>query len=986
VIPVTSITVTGAGGSTQITQDNGTLQLTATVLPTNATNKTVSWTIINGTGQATINSTGLVTAVSSGTVTAVATASDGSGVTGTLVITISNQVIPVTSITVTGAGGLTQITQDNGTLQLTATVLPTTATNKTVTWTIINGTGQATINSTGLVTAASNGTVTAVATASDGSGVTGTLVITISNQVIPVTSITVTGAGGLTQITQDNGTLQLTATVLPTNATNKTVTWTIINGTGQATINSTGLVTAVSSGTVTAVATASDGSGVTGTLVITISNQVIPVTSITVSGAGGLTQITQDNGTLQLTAAVLPTNATNKAVTWSIINGTGQATISSTGLVTAVSNGTVTARATANDGSGVYGQLVITISNQVIPVTSITVLGAGGSSVISTDNGQLQLTATIIPSNATNQTVTWSIVNGSGQATVNSTGLVTAVSSGTVTAVATANDGSGVTGTLVITITNQFIPVSSITVNGTGGSSTITIDNGTLQLTATVSPSDATTKTVTWSIANGTGQATISSTGLVTAVSNGTVTARATANDGSGVYGQLVIMISNQIIPVTGINVTGAGGSTLISQDNGTLQLTATITPTNATNKTVTWSMVNGTGQATINSTGLVTAISNGTVTARATANDGSGVYGQLVITISNQVIPVTRIDVASTKGVATITTDNGSLQLNVTIIPSNATNQTVTWSIINGTGQASISSSGLVTAISNGIVIARATSNDGSGVFGELSITITNQFVAVAGITVLGEGGVTIIDIDDGILQMVATVAPGNATIKTVTWSLVTGVGHATISQTGLVTARSNGTVTVRAIANDGSNVYGELEILLSNQIVPVSSITVKPKNKSTSATAVDGTLQLETEILPADATAQSVEWSVINKSGEATIDQTGLLTGVSPGEVVAMATASDGSGVIGELTITIDLVESIKITFSRTELRVLVPNRLLPAKASLHNLYGAHLQTKVIDTTECIFDIARLMPGIYVVSVYNSKVQDAAKIVIAY
>jgi uncharacterized protein YjdB len=381
-----------------------------------------------------------------------------------------------------------------------------------------------------------------------------------------------------------------------------------------------------------------------------------------------------------------------------------------------------------------------------------------------------------------------------------------------------------------------------------------------------------------------------------------------------------------------------------------------------------------------------VTAVSNGTVTARATANDGSGVYGQLVITISNQVIPVTRIDVASTKGVATITTDNGTLQLNATIIPSNATNQTVAWSIINGTGQASISSSGLVTAIANGIVTARATANDSSGVFGELSITITNQFVAVSGITVTGESGMSTINIDDGTLQMVVTVSPDNATNKTVTWSLVTGVGHATISETGLVTARSNGTVTVRAIATDGSNVYGDLQIALSNQIVLVSSINIKAKNKATNNTTVDGTLQLEPEIFPFDATTQSVEWSVINKSGEATIDQSGLLTGVSPGEVVALATATDGSGVIGELAVTIDLVESIKITYNRIELRVLVPNRLLPAKASLHNLYGAHLQTKAINTTECIFDISGFMPGIYVISVYNSEVQDAAKIVIAF
>ncbi len=59
------------------------------------------------------------------------------------------------------------------------------------------------------------------------------------------------------------------------------------------------------------------------------------------------------------------------------------------------------------------------------------------------------------------------------------------------------------------------------------------------------------------------------------------------------------------MIPVTGITVTGAGGATTITTDNGTLQLTATVTPTDATNKTVTWSIVNGTGQATINAQDL---------------------------------------------------------------------------------------------------------------------------------------------------------------------------------------------------------------------------------------------------------------------------------------------------------------------------------------------------------------------------------------------
>ncbi|MBN2273765.1 MAG: Ig-like domain-containing protein [Bacteroidales bacterium] len=1030
-IPVTDITVTGAGGASAITTDNGTLQLSAAVLPANATNKTVRWSVTNGTGQATISSTGLVTAVADGTVTAKATANDGSGVTGTLTITISNQNIHVTNITVTGAGGASTITTDNGTLQLSAAVLPSNATNKTVTWSITNGTGQATISSTGLVTAVASGTVTAKATANDGSGVTGMLTITISNQIIPVTSITVSGEGGETTITTYNGTLQLSAAVLPFDATNKTVTWSITNGTGEATINSSGLVTAVTNGTVTAKATANDGSGIYGTLTITISssgcvnetfitstgivtdnsgssdygnnmtcakliqpsgggpivlqftefttesgydyvrvydgattsaallgsfsgsslppvltsgggsmlitfttdnnitaagwsayyisNQVIPVTGITVTGETGTSVITTDKGTLQLSAAVLPSNATDKTVTWSITNGTGQATISSTGLVTAVANGTVTAKATANDGSGVSGSLVIIISNQIVPVTGITVTGETGTSAITTDNGTLQLDAAVLPSDATDKAVTWSITNGTGQAIISSTGLVTAVANGYVTAKATANDGSGVYGTLVIIISNQAVPVTGISVTGAGGTSTITTDNGTLQLSAAVSPSDATNKTVTWTITNGTGQATISSTGLVTATADGTVTAKATANDGSGVTGTLTITISNQIIPVTGITITGAGGATLITVIGGKLQLSATISPANATDKTVTWSVVNGTGQASVSTSGLVTAAEDGTVTVRATANDGSGVYGILVITISSQTIPVSSIAVSSSGGTNTITTDGGTLQLSATVSPVDATNKTFTWSIENGTGQATINSSGLITAVANGIVIARATANDGSGVSGIFNITISNQFVPVKSITVTGADGLSTITNNNGTLQLNASVSPSNATDKTITWSIENGTGQATINSSGLVTAEANGTVTARATANDRSGTYGTLTITISNQIIPVTGITVTGANDIAAITTNNGTLQLNAAVSPSNASDKTVTWSINQGSDLATINSSGLVTAIANGIVTARATANDGTGISGSLVITISnqsiLAKSINI-----------------------------------------------------------------------
>ena len=103
--------------------------------------------------------------------------------------------------------------------------------------------------------------------------------------------------------------------------------------------------------------------------------------------------------------------------------------------------------------------------------------------------------------------------------------------------------------------------------------------------------------------------------GLVTAISDGTVTAKATANDGSAVYGTLIITISSELIPVTEISLTGEGGATTITAANNPLQLSAEVLPSNASNKTVSWSVAGVTGAATINADGLVTALENGTVT-----------------------------------------------------------------------------------------------------------------------------------------------------------------------------------------------------------------------------------------------------------------------------------------------------------------------------------------------------------------------------------
>jgi len=96
------------------------------------------------------------------------------------------------------------------------------------------------------------------------------------------------------------------------------------------------------------------------------------VTSITVQGQGGVSTITTQGGTLQMEATVLPANATDNSVTWSVTPGTGSATIDANGLLTATGDGTVTVTATANDASGVTGSTVITISNQSVGINEIS--------------------------------------------------------------------------------------------------------------------------------------------------------------------------------------------------------------------------------------------------------------------------------------------------------------------------------------------------------------------------------------------------------------------------------------------------------------------------------------------------------------------------------------------------------------------------------------------------------------------------------------
>ncbi len=455
-------------------------------------------------------------------------------------------------------------------------------------------------------------------------------------------NVDITTQGGVpATITTAGGTLQLIATVNPATAS-QAVTWSVLPGTGSATISNAGLVTAVSNGTVSAIAVAQADPTVKDTLQITISGQsTVPVHAVVVTTQGNVpATITTVGGTLQLVATVSPANS-NQNVTWNITPVTGNATISNSGLVTAVSNGTVEARAFSVENPLLYDSITITISNQPVPVTGVTVTVQGGApATITTNGGTLQMVATITPANASNTSVTWSIVPVTGTATISGAGLVTAQTNGTVYAKAVSVSNPTKKDSLLITISGQVVAVTGLTVATQGGvPAQIGTDHGTLQMVATITPANASNTAVTWSIVPVTGTATITAGGLVTAQTNGTVYAKAVSVANTAVKDSLLITITNQVIHVTGMTVTTQGSvASTITTNGGTLQMIATVTPGNASNPAVAWSIVPGTGTASVNAGGLVTALTNGTVYAKAVSLDVSTIMDSLLITISGQV------------------------------------------------------------------------------------------------------------------------------------------------------------------------------------------------------------------------------------------------------------------------------------------------------------------------------------------------------------
>ena len=307
--------------------------------------------------------------------------------------------------------------------------------------------------------------------------------------------------------------------------------------------------------------------------------------------------------TVTLKATVSPSDAGNKAVSWSS-SDKKIATVDSKGLVKGVAKGTATITAKAKDGSGVKATCKITVRQ---PVTKIT-LSKTSASILR--NKTITLKATAGPSSANDKSVAWTTSNKK-VATVNSKGVVKGIAKGTATITATARDGSKVKAACKITVRQ---PVTKITLNKKSAS---ILRNKTITLKATAGPSSANDKSVTWTTSNKK-IATVNSKGVVKGIAKGTATITATAKDGSKVKAVCKITVRQPVTKLT-INKTK-----LTVKKGKTATLKVTVAPSSANDKSLKWTTSNK-NIATVTQKGVVKGIKKGTVTITAAARDGSG-------------------------------------------------------------------------------------------------------------------------------------------------------------------------------------------------------------------------------------------------------------------------------------------------------------------------------------------------------------------------
>ncbi|MDR2560491.1 MAG: Ig-like domain-containing protein [Holophagales bacterium] len=534
--------------------------------------------------------------------------------------------------------------------------------------------------------------------------------------------------------------------VSPNNAANKKVVWSSSKP-DVAWVSVDGVVNplAVGEATVTATISQQDGDKIAECLVEVVASPIYAKGACLSKNELYITE----GGSGYLDLSFIPSNATSQNVTWSSSNAS-VATVDANGFVTARGEGT--AEITATFDQLVTGAMSAGNSVQASPLTTRSAtltVGSKSKAVAATRvemnpqtldlsvGGSGLLNPTMIPANATNTNVSFSS-NAPDVALVSSIGLVTAKSAGQAVIMVTTEDG-GYFGVCIVNVTNSKVNPTGVSLSETD------IDLGVIgeteRLIATVSPSNATDKSLYW-YSSDDSIVSVDMNGRVQARGVGAAVVTAETQVGGRKATCNVTVTGATAVPVTGVSL---NKNTTTINIGETETLTAAIQPSNATNRRTTWATSNP-AVATVNN-GAVTGVAVGTATITVTTVDG-GKTDTCAVTVTDATVSVTGVTLD--RKTATLAV-GGTVTLRPTVTPSNATNKNVTWASSAPSIATVSTTGGLVTARAAGSATITVTTVDG-GKTDTCVVTVTGGTTSVPTAIAAGDGHSLTIK-DDGTL-----------------------------------------------------------------------------------------------------------------------------------------------------------------------------------------------------------------------------------------
>lgn len=449
---------------------------------------------------------------------------------------------------------------------------------------------------------------------------------------------------------------------------------------------------------------------------------------------------------------------------------------------------------------------------------------------------------------------------------------------------------------------------------------------------------------ITWTT-NDASIATVTGSGLVTAVSVGGAIITASAEGQSA-----VASITVSAVPVATVTVAAIVNALLVGQ---TTQLTVQLLSPSGdtlTGRPVVWSTSAST-VATVSSDGLVTAVGQGTATITATSEGKSA-----SVTISVTPRPASAVIVSP--GQVTMFPGQ-SIQLSAIVIDDRGqvlTGKVITFSSSN-VQVATVSTQGVVTGIVPGTATITAVSE---GTTGTALVTVSPRVASVS--VTPGNDTATV----GQTVLLTATPRDANGTALTglvVGWSSSNNT-IATVSAGGLVTAVAPGTATITATC-DGQTGSSIITVTAAGP-GPVASIIVSPSSATVNVAWSTTLTATARDANGTVITGASIAWST-GDAGVATVSSSGVVTGVSPGSTTITATSG---GVTGTASITVQLapVDSIAVTPSNSTID---PGQTVQLTATLYDLQNNVLTGLTVtwsssDATKVTVDSNGLATGV--------------------